>query len=107
MHAAGETPDGFRLLGLVVVLWRAGLRISEALSLTESDLDAARGAILVRRGPRGLGTACAVAPNTSTTAGGRPVLCSARTDQDARAQQPVCAPRKARTDDAASAGLAL
>ena len=50
MRVAGETPDGLRLRGLVVVLWRAGLRISEALALTESDLDAARGAILVRHG---------------------------------------------------------
>ncbi|MCA1677738.1 MAG: tyrosine-type recombinase/integrase, partial [Actinobacteria bacterium] len=35
------------------LLWRAGLRISEALSLAESDLDRARGAILVRRGKGG------------------------------------------------------
>jgi integrase len=53
MRAAGETPDGLRLRALVVVLWRAGSRISEALALTESDLDAARGAILVRRGKGG------------------------------------------------------
>ena len=53
MRVAGETPDGLRLRGLVVVLWRAGLRISEALALTESDLDAARGAILVRRAKGG------------------------------------------------------
>ena len=50
MRVAGETPDGLRLRGLVVVLWRAGLRINEALALTESDLDAARGAILLRHG---------------------------------------------------------
>src|SRR5947209_3201866 len=49
MRAAGETPDGLRLRGLVVGLWRAGLRISEALALTESDLGAARGSFLVRR----------------------------------------------------------
>jgi site-specific recombinase XerD len=53
MRTAGETPDGLRLRGLIVMLWRAGLRISEALALTESDLDAARGAILVRRGKGG------------------------------------------------------
>jgi site-specific recombinase XerD len=35
------------------VLWRAGLRISEALALSESDLNAARGSILVRRGKGG------------------------------------------------------
>jgi integrase len=50
MRAAGNDPDGLRLRGLIIVLWRAGLPISEALTLTESDLDADRGAILVRRG---------------------------------------------------------
>jgi len=50
MRCAGDRPDGLRTRGLIVVLWRAGLRISEALSLAESDLDPARGAVLVRRG---------------------------------------------------------
>jgi site-specific recombinase XerD len=36
-----------------VLLWRAGLRISEALALTESDLDPTRGSILVRSGKGG------------------------------------------------------
>jgi integrase len=40
---------GIRLRALIVVLWRGGLRIQEALSLIESDLDRRRGAILVRR----------------------------------------------------------
>ncbi len=53
MHAAGDDADAIRLRGLIVVLWRAGLRISEALALSESDLDAARGAILVRHGKGG------------------------------------------------------
>jgi site-specific recombinase XerD len=35
---------------LIVILWRAGLRIGEALALVESDLDPARGSILVRHG---------------------------------------------------------
>jgi integrase len=50
MRAAGDSADGLRLRGLIVVLWRAGLRVSEALALAESDLDAGRGAILVRQG---------------------------------------------------------
>jgi integrase len=50
MRAAGSGPDAARLRALVIVLWRAGLRISEALALAESDMDARRGAILVRHG---------------------------------------------------------
>jgi site-specific recombinase XerD len=50
MRAARDDPDGLRLRGLIVVLWRAGLRISEALALLETDLDGPRGAIIVRRG---------------------------------------------------------
>src|SRR5689334_8397431 len=50
MRQAGPSLVGVRARALVVVLWRAGLRISEALALTESDLDARRGAILVRHG---------------------------------------------------------
>jgi len=53
MRAAGDGPVADRLRGLIVVLWRSGLRISEALALTESDLDPGRGAILVRRGKGG------------------------------------------------------
>ena len=34
--------------GLITSLWRAGLRISEALALTESDLDAETGSVLIR-----------------------------------------------------------
>src|SRR5450755_2394500 len=50
MRGAGGGPDGVRLRALIVVLWRAGLRIGEALALAETDLDARRGAVLVRHG---------------------------------------------------------
>ncbi len=53
MRAAGDGAAGARLRGLIILLWRAGLRISEALALAESDLDVARGALLVRRGKGG------------------------------------------------------
>ena len=53
MRAAGDGVHGRRLRGLIVVLWRAGLRICEALALTEADLDARRGSLLVRRGKGG------------------------------------------------------
>jgi len=53
-HAPGRhTPHGFRLRALIVVLRRAGLRIHEALALTEAGLDARRGSVLVRRGKGG------------------------------------------------------
>jgi len=50
MRTVGDRPDGHRLRALIVLLWRAGLRIGEALALQESDLDRGRGAVLVRRG---------------------------------------------------------
>jgi integrase len=53
MRAAGDAVASGRLRGLVVVLWRAGLRIHEALALAEADLDPRRGSLLVRRGKRG------------------------------------------------------
>jgi len=88
MRAAGDRSDGLRLRGVIVVLWRAGLRISEALALQESDLDRTRGAVLVRHGitrqgrqaprgrdgPVGLGTARAVAHHPRRAAGRRALL---------------------------------
>lgn len=53
LRAAGDRPEGLRLKALTVILWRAGLRIGEALALAETDLDRARGAVLVRRGKGG------------------------------------------------------
>jgi hypothetical protein len=53
MRAAGDDAHGRRLRGLIVILWRAGLRIQEALALAVSDLDQRRGALLVRRGKGG------------------------------------------------------
>jgi site-specific recombinase XerD len=53
MRTAGDDAHGRRLRGLIVVLWRAGLRIQEALALAEVDLDHRRGALLVRRGKGG------------------------------------------------------
>ena len=53
MRHAGENLHGDRVRALIVILWRAGLRIQEALSLTELDLDPRRGSVLVRRGKGG------------------------------------------------------
>jgi site-specific recombinase XerD len=53
MRAAGDRPHGHRLRGLIAILWRSGLRIQEALALTEGDLDQGRGSLLFRRGKGG------------------------------------------------------
>jgi site-specific recombinase XerD len=53
MRRAGVRPHGQRLRALIVILWRAGLRISEALALAESDLEPERGSMLVRHGKGG------------------------------------------------------
>jgi site-specific recombinase XerD len=53
MRSARDGVHGRRPRGLIVVLWRAGLRICDALALAEADLDARRGSLLVRRGKGG------------------------------------------------------
>src|SRR3954451_302237 len=45
MRAAGDGPHGRRLRGLIVVLWRAGLRIQECALPGEADLDQRRGSL--------------------------------------------------------------
>jgi integrase len=53
MRQAGESDHGLRLRALIVVLWRAGLRIGEAMALTEPDLEPGRGSLLIRQGKGG------------------------------------------------------
>src|SRR5918996_1027905 len=53
MRHAVDDRHGFRLRAMIVVLWRAGLRVQEALTLAEHDLDQRRGSLLVRRGKGG------------------------------------------------------
>src|SRR5262249_35656453 len=53
MRTTSNNADGARLRALIVILWRAGLRISEALDLAETDLDCTRGALTVRSGKGG------------------------------------------------------
>ncbi|HEY5262597.1 MAG TPA: site-specific integrase [Solirubrobacteraceae bacterium] len=53
MRQADDNRHGWRLRALIVVLWRAGLRIQESLALTEPDLDPRRGSLLVRHGKGG------------------------------------------------------
>jgi hypothetical protein len=53
MRHTADDRHGWRVRAMIVVLWRAGLRIQEALTLAEHDLDHRRGSILVRSGKGG------------------------------------------------------
>jgi integrase len=53
MRQTGNDRHGTRLRALIIVLWRGGLRIQEALALGERDLDPGRGSLLVRNGKGG------------------------------------------------------
>jgi integrase len=53
MRQAADDHHGWRLRAMIVVLWRAGLRVQEALALAEHDLDPRRGSVLVRNGKGG------------------------------------------------------
>lgn len=53
MRHAGTGLHAARLRALIVVLWRAGLRIHEPLALGEAELDQRRGSLLVRHGKGG------------------------------------------------------
>ena len=50
MRNAGHDRHGLRIRALIAILWRGGLRISEALALDETDIDERRGSLLMRRG---------------------------------------------------------
>jgi site-specific recombinase XerD len=50
MRQAGHDRHGLRVWALIAVLWRGGLRISEALALNETDIDQPRGSLLIRHG---------------------------------------------------------
>jgi site-specific recombinase XerD len=43
MCDASDDPHGFRLRAMIVMLWRGGLRVTEALALSEQDLDRGAG----------------------------------------------------------------
>jgi len=50
---SSRAPSGIRNRALLLTLWRAGLRISEALALKPRDLDRVQGSIQVLRGKGG------------------------------------------------------
>ncbi len=50
MRQAGHDWHGLRIRALIAVLWRGGLRISEALALNETDIDERGGSLLISHG---------------------------------------------------------
>jgi site-specific recombinase XerD len=48
MRHAPDDRHGWRVRAMIVVLWRGGLRIQEALAVAEHDLDPRRGSLPVR-----------------------------------------------------------
>ncbi|HET7046636.1 MAG TPA: tyrosine-type recombinase/integrase [Solirubrobacteraceae bacterium] len=50
MRQAGHDRHGLRVRALIAVLWRRGVRISEALALNETDIDERRGSLAIRHG---------------------------------------------------------
>ena len=73
MRRAGDGVHGRRLRALIAVLWRAGLRICQALALAEADLDAHRGSTGTRTAARcwcGAARAAAAARSVWTTGRG-------------------------------------
>jgi site-specific recombinase XerD len=50
MEAAGPSRTGARNRALIVLLWRGGLRLAEALSLQPKDVDAETGRVRILRG---------------------------------------------------------
>ena len=53
MRHAADDRHGWRVRAMIIVLWRAGLRVQEALALAEHDLDPRRGSLLDRNGKGG------------------------------------------------------
>lgn len=53
LAACPDSLCGARHRALIALMWRTGLRISEALALDENDLDRSQGTVLVRCGKNG------------------------------------------------------
>ena len=58
-----KSPSGIRNAALVSMLYGAGLRISEALSLIPSDIDLTKGLIRVRHGKNDKYRTCGISPD--------------------------------------------
>src|ERR1019366_4602302 len=92
MREAGSSVDGVRLRALIVILWRAGLRIREGLEPAETYLHPSRGGGPGGRregwppsrgghGSLGLVAVRAVAGRPASVAGRRAAVCDSRRDR--------------------------
>ncbi len=50
MRQTGDDRHGLRVRAAIAMLWRDGLRISEALALSETDIDPRPGSLLIGHG---------------------------------------------------------
>ncbi|MBL8746453.1 MAG: phage integrase family protein [Phycisphaerae bacterium] len=69
MDACAESPAGARNRALIVVLYRTGLRITEALALEPKDLDLEGGAVRVLRGKGGRSRTVGIDPGAAAVVG--------------------------------------
>lgn len=65
LDACGNSMSGARNRALITLLYRAGLRLGEALQLAPADVDLARGTVTVLRGKGGKRRLCAVDPDAA------------------------------------------
>ena len=99
MRQAADDRHGRRLRAIVVVLWRAGLHVQEALALAKHGLHVRRGSVRVRNGKGGrrpevgigrvgLAAAAPMAQRTGRAAGRLAVLHHRRPHAGDRGQAP-------------------
>ena len=118
MREASDDRHGYRLRALIVVLWRGGLRVAEALALGERDLDPRRGSLLMRNGKGGRRREIGMdawagrssRPGSPPASSSRPGRCSASsTARPAgdRGRVPTCASSSAGSPPKRVSGVAL
>ena len=79
MRHASNDPHGWRLRAMIVMLWRGGLRIKEALALSEHDLDPRRDLCSCVGARAGAGVRSGWMPGVGRTCGpGSPGAASSR-----------------------------
>ena len=109
LDACGQRPTGLRNRALITVLYRAGLRISEALDLCPKDIDLESGSIRVLHGKGGRARTVGIDPAAGNVVrawpavraqrrvgSGQPVFCTLYGDRMTNAYVRAMLPRLAR-----------